>query len=122
MNGNTRLVRGLIYSGCPVNIRDGIGQTPLTHALHMGQTATAKFLLETGASVRNTFFPNTIPPLEIAKLKDDVVMISLIEKRIEEEEFILRHTNSFLCSSGDNHDIEIENDDNIASRKNFHVH
>ena len=119
MNGNTRLVRGLIYSGCPVNIRDGIGQTPLTLALHMGQTVTAKFLLETGASVRNTFFPNTIPPLEIAKLKDDVVMISLIEKRIEEEEFILRHTNSFLCSSGDNHDIEIENNDNIASRKNF---
>ena len=51
MNGNTRLVRGLIYSGCPVNIRDGIGQTPLTLALHMGQTVTAKFLLETGASV-----------------------------------------------------------------------
>ena len=46
-------------------------------------------------------------------------MISLIEKRIEGEEFIFRHTNSFLCSSGDNHDIEIENDDNIASRKNF---
>ena len=55
MNGNTRLVRGLVYSGCPVNIRDGIGQTPWTLALHMGQTVTAKFLLETGASVRNTF-------------------------------------------------------------------
>ena len=94
MNGNTRLVRGLIYSGCPVNIRDGIGQTPLTLALHMDQTVTAKFLLETGASVRNTFFLNTIPPLEIAKLKDDGMMISLIEKKIEEEEVTLQ---KILC-------------------------
>ncbi len=43
---NTRLVRCLIYSGCLINIRDGIGQTPLTIALHMGHTITAKFILE----------------------------------------------------------------------------
>ena len=49
MNGNTRLVRSLAYCGCPINIRDGIGQAPLTLALHMGHTITAKFLLENGA-------------------------------------------------------------------------
>ena len=109
MNGNTRLVCGLTYSGCPVNIRDGIGQTPLALALHMDQTVTAKFLLETGASVRNTFFLNTIPPLEIVKLKDDGMMISLIEKKIkEEEEVILRHGSSLFCSSRDSHDIDRE--------------
>ena len=40
LNGNTRLVHWLIYSGCSINILDGIGQTPLAIALHMGHTIT----------------------------------------------------------------------------------
>ena len=38
-HGNTRLVRCLIYSGCPVNVKDGIRQKPLTLA-HMGHRDT----------------------------------------------------------------------------------
>ena len=45
LNGNTRLVRCLVYAGCPINGRDGIGQTPLTLALHSGHTITAKDIL-----------------------------------------------------------------------------
>ena len=83
LNGNTRLVRCLIYSGCPINIRDGIGQTPLTVTLHMGHTITAKFILESGASVRDCFFQKTVSPLKIAKVKEDTIMISLIENKIK---------------------------------------
>lgn len=54
MKGNTQLFRCLVYSGCLINIRDGIGQMPLTLTLHMGHTTTAKFLVENGASGRET--------------------------------------------------------------------
>lgn len=118
MNGNTRLVRSLAYSGCPINIRDGIGQTPLTLALHQGHSITAKFLLDCGASVRDTFFPNTVHPLEIAKVKEDEIMISLIEKKIKEEEDILNHINLFFDTSR-NDDVEMENDDSNVSNANF---
>jgi ankyrin repeat protein len=67
LNGNTRLVRSLIFSGCPINIRDGIDQTALTLALHGGHTPTAKCILDNGASVRDCFFENTVSPLQIAK-------------------------------------------------------
>ena len=96
LNGNTRLVRCLIYSGCPINIRDGIGQTPLTIALHMGHTITAKFILESGASVRDCFFQSTVPPLEIAKVKEDTIMITLIENKIKEEEDVVQHARTFF--------------------------
>ena len=96
LNGNTRLVRCLIYSGCPINIRDGIGQTPLTIALHMGHTITAKFILESGASVRDCFFQSTVPPLEIAKVKEDTIMITLIENKIKEEEDVVQHVRTFF--------------------------
>ncbi len=89
MNGNARLVRGLVYSGCPINLKDGIGQTPLTLAIHMGHTVTAKVLLDCGASVREEFFPDTVPPFEIAKVKEDALMIEFIKKKISEEEEII---------------------------------
>jgi ankyrin repeat protein len=36
LNGNTRLVCALVDSGARINAKDGIGQSPLTLALHMG--------------------------------------------------------------------------------------
>ncbi len=89
MNGNARLVRGLVYSGCPINLKDGIGQTPLTLAIHMGHTVTAKVLPGCGASVREEFFPDTVPPFEIAKVKEDALMVEFIKKKISEEEEII---------------------------------
>ena len=53
LNGNTRLVRCLIFSACPINIRDGIDQTALTLALHGVHTLPAKCILDNGASVRD---------------------------------------------------------------------
>ena len=114
LNGNTRLVRCLIYSGCPINIRDGIGQTPLTLALHMGHTITAKFIMESGASVRDSLFPNTVPPLEIAKIKEDTIMINLIENKIREEEDIIKHVGSFF-NERDDHMDEMETKDSDAN-------
>jgi ankyrin repeat protein len=96
MNGNTRLVRCLVYSGGLINIQDGIGQTPLTLALHMDHTATAKVLVENGASVREAFFTNAVAPLEIAKLHSDAVMIDVIERKIQEEDKIISDIKS-LC-------------------------
>lgn len=102
MQGNTRLVGCLVYSGCPINIRDGIGQTPLTLALHMGHTATAKFLVENGASVREALFKNTVSPLEIAKLHADTIMIDLIERKLKEENEILSCVASNYIEHSDN--------------------
>ena len=125
LNGNTRLVRGLVFSGCPINVRDGIGQTPLTLALHMGHTITAKFLLESGASVRKCFFVNVIPPLEIARTRKDSVMTELIEKKIEEEESIIVYLSSFFQE--DDNDVkemeigDISEDRNYARALNINV-
>ncbi len=124
LNGNTRLVRCLIYSGCPINIRDGIGQTPLTIALHMGHTITAKFILESGASVRDCFFQNTVPPLEIAKVKEDTIMISLIERKIKEEEDILHHVGRFFPAKTEDRAEGMEEDKakvNFARNLNINV-
>jgi ankyrin repeat protein len=42
LNGNTKLVVGLINSGARINARDGIDQTALTLALHKEHFNTAK--------------------------------------------------------------------------------
>ena len=123
LNGNTRLVRCLVHSGCPINIRDGIGQTPLTLALHMGHTITAKFIVESEASVRDSFFPNTVPPLEIAKTKEDTIMINVIENKIQEEEDIIKHVGSFFHEHED-HTGEMgtkDSDGNYARALNINV-
>jgi len=72
LNGNTRLVGALITAGANINLRDGIEQTPLTLSLHMEHFNTAKLLIEMGSSVRDTLFEGTIPPLEIAIVKNNI--------------------------------------------------
>ena len=121
LNGNTRLVRCLINSGCPINIRDGIGQTPLTLALHMGHTITAKFIMESGASVRDSLFPNTVPPLEIAKIKEDTIMINLIENKIREEEDIIKYVGSFFNERDDHMDEMKAKDSNANFARAFNI-
>ena len=123
LNGNTRLVRCLVHSGCPINIRDGIGQTALTLALHMGHTITAKFIVESGASVRDSLFPNTVPPLEIEKIKEDTIMVNLIENKIREEENIIKHVGSFFHGHDDQTDqMETKDSDgNYARALNINV-
>jgi ankyrin repeat protein len=126
LNGNTRLVRCLVYSGCPINLKDGIGQTPLTLALHMGHTVTAKVLLDCGASVREQFFLDTIPPIEIAKVKKDELMIELIEQKIREEEKIINHMKSNFNKSISDESTDMETSStskpsNVARKLNINV-
>ena len=64
--------------------------------LHMGHTITAKFILQSGASVRDCFFQSTVPPLEIAKVKEDTIMITRIENKIKEEEDVAQHVRTFF--------------------------
>ena len=42
LNSNTRLVCALVDSGARINAKDGIGQSPLTLALHKDHSNTAK--------------------------------------------------------------------------------
>ena len=127
LNGNTRLVRCLVYAGCPINGRDGIGQTLLTLALHSGHTITAKVLLDCGASVRDELFKDTVPPLEIAHVKEDKIMFNLIEQKIREEQQIIKHVNSFyenlseesaMCGTEDGLNIACVLNINVGDQKN----
>ena len=72
LNGNTR---HLINAGAHINLKDGIGQTPLTLALHMGHSNTAKYLIDYGASVCDKFYDDTIPPLEITIVEENHALI-----------------------------------------------
>ena len=56
LNGNTRLVCALMDSGARINVKDGIGQSPLTLAFHKDHSNTVKLLIECGASVNDSFF------------------------------------------------------------------
>jgi ankyrin repeat protein len=47
--GNTKLVKCLVLAGAEINLQDGIGQTPLTLALHKSHDAAAHFLIEIGS-------------------------------------------------------------------------
>lgn len=91
LNGNTRLVVGLINSGACINARDGIGQTALTLAMHKEHYNTARVLIDSGATVRDELFADTIPPAEIAKVKENAHFISLIEEKISTEKAIENH-------------------------------
>ncbi|CAB4006399.1 ankyrin repeat domain-containing [Paramuricea clavata] len=93
--GNTRLVKCLVLTGAEINLQDGIGQTPLTLALHKSHNAAAQFLIEIGSVLQ--YFENTVCPLDIAKTKDNVTMTKLIERKLSEEESIKKHVSSCFC-------------------------
>ena len=124
LNGNTRLVRCLVYAGCPINNRDSIGQMPLTLALHSGHTITAKVLLDCGASVRDKLFKDTVPLLEIARVKEDNIMINLMEQKIREEDQIINHINYFYKNMSEESGMvgtEEDGGPNIARVLNINV-
>ena len=82
----------LVYSGCPINIRDWYWTNTVDSSSH---TITAKVIIECGASVRDELFPDSVPLLQIAKVKGDNIMIDIIEQKIQEEEEVIRHVESF---------------------------
>jgi hypothetical protein len=55
--------------------------TTLTLALHKEHFNTVKKLIENGATLENELYGRTIPPLEIARVKENEFLISLIEKK-----------------------------------------
>ncbi len=99
LNGNTRLVCALVDSGARINAKDGIGQSPLTLALQMGHSNTAKLLIEYGASVNSIFFENTVPPIEIAQVKENAALIDQIESKIKEEQTIIEKVGTYFAKN-----------------------
>ncbi|KAJ7387577.1 hypothetical protein OS493_000911 [Desmophyllum pertusum] len=62
-----------------VNVKDGIGQTALTLALHKSHDVTASFLIEVGSFLQEEYFNSTVCPLDIAKVKHNIPMEELIK-------------------------------------------
>jgi hypothetical protein len=88
----------------------------------MGHTITAKVIIECGASVRDELFPDTVPPLQIAKVKGDNIMIDIIEQKIQEEEEVIRHVESFYKSSSNGSEMRgIDAGFNFARGLNINV-
>jgi hypothetical protein len=84
-DGNFNLVRGLVYSGGPINEKDGIGQTPLTLALHKGHKGLAKWLIENGSYIRDEDFADTVSPLQIVETKQELDLKKVIEDKIQRD-------------------------------------
>lgn len=104
LKGNYKLLRCLVYAGSPLNNRDGIGQTPLTLALHKGNIIIAKWLIENGASIEEEFFENTVSPFEIINAKPELsILKDLITTKLRENANVLEHLNKFYHPN-----IEIE--------------
>lgn len=80
--GNTRLVKCSVFAGAEVNIKDGIGQTALTLALHKCHDATAYFLIDNGAVLEEEYFTDTVCPLPVAESKGNTLMFKLSEDRL----------------------------------------
>ena len=110
-----------MVAGAPINIRDGIGQTALTIALHYNHDLSSMFLIENGSYVLEDFFEHTISPLAIAQLKKNNLVIELIEKRISEKKRVIEHVSSYF-SHACAEDMEVEtpaNPTNCDSSQNF---
>lgn len=99
LNGNTRLVCALVDSGARINAKDGIGQSPLTLALHMDHSNTAKQLIERGAAVNDIFFESTVPPIEIARVKKNAALVTLIECKIKEEKTVIEKVGAYFAEN-----------------------
>ncbi|CAB4044458.1 Hypothetical predicted protein, partial [Paramuricea clavata] len=105
---------------------DGIGQTPLTLALHKSHNAAAHFLIEIGLVLQQEYFKNTVCPLDIVKTKDNITMTQHIERKLSEVEIIKKHVSScFHRLVGDpNQTMEvdpIEQDNAFSQALNINV-
>ena len=123
LNGNTRLVCALIDAGAHINLKDGIGQTPLTLALHMGHSNTAKYLIEYGASVCDKFYDDTIPPLEITIVKENHALEAQVREKIRYEKEIVQKVASLFretamdIDQSENVEPEVRNQPEAANRQ-----
>jgi hypothetical protein len=61
-------------------------------------TQRKKQLIENGASLQNELFVDTIPPLEVAKVKENEHLVALIEEKIAEEKAIKNYFASYFKS------------------------
>ena len=102
LRGNYKLVRCLVYGGAPLNNRDGIGQTPLTLALHKGHIIISKWLVENGASIEADFFRDTVPPLEIIDAKPDLsILKELVTTKLIANAKVLEHIERFYHTNAE---------------------
>jgi len=123
LTGNTRLVRALVFGGALINEQDGIVQTPLTLALHKGHANSSKFMVDVGSSIDDTFLNHPVSPLEIAKVKEDSLMIDMITKEIASNNEVFHYFSRFF-SREETEPIETDNEcesDSFARRLNINV-
>ena len=78
-DGNYNLVKKLIESSAPINIKNKFGETALIVAVEEGWVAIAELLLENGANV-NLADDLGDTPLAIAEFKRETEMIELLNK------------------------------------------
>lgn len=72
----------------------------MTLALHKDHVNTAKYFIESGASVDEECHKTTISPLDIAKMKHYEVLKALISNRIKEESSYFDYVPSFYPMHG----------------------
>ena len=80
--------------------------------------------LDCGASVRDELFKDTVPPLEIVRIKGDNIMFNLMEQKIREEDQIINHINSFYENMSEESGMvgtEEDGEPNIARVLNINV-
>ena len=82
--------------------------------------STAKYLIESGASVDKQSYKGTIPPLDIAKMKQNEVLTELISKRIEEESSYIDYVSSFYpMDMVESSEITDESVEDTKGKENF---
>lgn len=124
-DGHVKLVRCLVFSGGLINAKDGIGQTPLTLALHHGQFVIAMFLINNGATVNDDDYLTTPSPKEIASALERDDIIQIIEEKTREEDIVIQNLFSQLSinreGSNNDNDFEMRSDENLGRILNINV-
>ena len=82
--------------------------------------STAKYFIESGASVDKQSYKGTIPPLDIARMKQNEVLTELISKRIEEESSYIDYVSSFYPTDMvESSEITDESVEDTKGKENF---
>ena len=86
----------------------GLAKAHLTLALHKEHHNTARKLIECAASVNEIFYKNTIAPDEIARVKENDTLVTLIKNKLKEENEIIDKVGSHFKACVNNKEYVAE--------------